>query len=135
MNMEALMQKMLDKKVWAVVGATDNPAKFGNKIYKKLKHYGYEVYAVNPAYETVDGDACYPSLKDLPRKVDCVDVVVGPERAEKVLDEVIEFGIQNIWFQPGTFTPEIIEKSEGAGLDTVYYNCVMVELDRRNNQL
>lgn len=133
--MEELIKKMLDKKVWAVVGATDNPSKFGNKIYKKLKHYGYEVYAVNPAYEMVDGDTCYASLKDLPRKVDCVDVVVSPDRAEKVLEEVSAFGIENIWFQPGTFTPELIEKSESLGLDTVYYNCVMVELDRRNSEI
>lgn len=130
--MEALIKKMLDKKVWAVVGATDNPAKFGNKIYKKLKKYGYEVYAINPAYEKVDGDRCYATLKDLPRKVDCVDIVVSPERAEQALEQVIAFEIENIWFQPGTFTPELIEKSEKAGIDTVYYNCVMVELDKRN---
>ncbi|HAS73466.1 MAG TPA: CoA-binding protein [Clostridiales bacterium UBA8960] len=128
--MDALIKSMLDKKVWAVVGATENSGKFGNKIYKKLKRFGYEVYAVNPMYKTVDGDPCYPSLESLPKKVDCVNVVVNPEKAIEVLRTTIELKIENIWFQPGTFTPEIVETSETAGLNTVYLNCVLVELDQ-----
>lgn len=130
-NMDALIKSMLDKKVWAVVGATENPDKFGNKIYKKLKRFGYEVYAVNPVYKEVDGDICYPNLAELPVKVECVDVVVNPEKAALVLQEVIELGIENIWFQPGTFTPDIVDKSEKAGVNTVYLNCVLVELDQK----
>lgn len=131
MEMEKLIKDMLDKKTWAVVGATENPEKFGNKIYKKLKKFGYEVYAVNPTYDTVDGDICYKDLASIPAKVDCVDVVVAPERAKLVLEEVINLGIENIWFQPGTFTPEIIDASEVAGVNSVYYNCVLVELDKK----
>ncbi len=126
--METQIKTMLDKKIWAVVGATDNPAKFGNKIYKKLKAFGYEVYAVNPVYKTVDGDTCYPNLADVPVKVDCVNVVVSPDKSVLVLENVKALGIDNIWFQPGTYTPEIIEASEVAGLNTVYMSCVLVEL-------
>jgi len=129
--MDALIKSMLGKKVWAVVGATENPDKFGNKIIKKLKRFGYEVYAVNPMYQEVDGEICYPSLSELPVKVDCVDVVVSPDKSINVLQEVIELGIENIWFQPGTFTPEIVDKSEQSGINTVYLNCVLVELDRK----
>ena len=113
--MEALIREMLDKKVWAVVGATQNPQKYGNKIYKKLKKFGYEVYPVNPVYQEIEGDKCYPSLEALPKKVDCVNVVVPPEKSEKTLQHVIDLGIENIWFQPGTFTLEIIDASEAAG--------------------
>lgn len=129
--MDALIKSMLGKKVWAVVGATENPDKFGNKIVKKLKRLGYEVYAVNPMYQEVDGEICYSSLSELPVKVDCVDVVVSPDKSVNVLQEVIELGIENIWFQPGTFTPEIVDKSEQSGINTVYLNCVLVELDRK----
>jgi Predicted CoA-binding protein len=129
--MDALIKSMLDQKKWAVVGATANESKFGNKIYKKLKKFGYEVYPVNPMYQEIDGDICYSSLSDLPVKVDCVDVVVSPERAMETLKEVMELKIKNIWFQPGTFTPEIVETSEVAGVNTVYLNCVLVELDKR----
>lgn len=129
--MDEQIKKMLDQKCWAVVGATDNPSKYGNRIYKKLKRFGYEVYAVNPNYTEVDGDKCYASLSDLPKKVDCVDVVVSPKFAQNTLNEVIELGIENIWFQPDTFTVELIDQSEAAGINTVYLNCVLVELDRR----
>lgn len=128
--MEELIKSMLSKKIWAVVGATENSEKYGNKIYKKLKKYGYEVYPVNPNYTEIDGDKCYPSLKELPKKMDCVDVVLSPKLSVNTLDEVIELGIENIWFQPNTFTMDIIEKAEKSGINTVYLNCVMVELDR-----
>lgn len=128
--MDAIIKSMLDQKVWAVVGATENPGKFGNKIYKKLMRFGYEVYAVNPVYETIDGDKCYPSLDAIPVKVDCVNVVVNPEKAIETLRSAMALGIKNIWFQPGTFTPEIVEMSETAGLNTVYLNCVLVKLDQ-----
>ncbi len=126
--MQTQIKAMLDKKSWAVVGATENPSKFGNKIYKKLKAFGYEVYAVNPMYQSVEGDICYPSLSEVPVKIDCVSVVVGPDKSSDVLAEVKQLGIENIWFQPGTYTPEIVEASEVAGLNTVYMNCVLVEL-------
>lgn len=128
--MESIIKSMLEKKVWAVVGATENETKFGNKIYRKLKRFGYEVYPVNPMYKTIEGDVCYENLSALPKKVDCIDVVVAPERSKDVLAEAIELGIENIWFQPGTFTPEIVEAAEVAGLNTVYLNCVLVELDK-----
>lgn len=131
MEMEKLIKMMLEQKVWAVVGATPNPEKFGNKIYKKLKKFGYEVYPVNPVYDEIEGEVCYKDLASIPVKVDCVDVVVSPDRAKNVIEEVINLGIENIWFQPGTFTPELIDQSEVAGLNTVYYNCVLVELDKK----
>lgn len=128
--MDDQIKRMLDLKVWAVVGATDNASKYGNKIYKKLKKFGYEVYAVNPNYTEVDGDPCYPDLYSVPKVVECIDVVVPPVLSQKVLEAAIDLKIENIWFQPDTFTAEIIDESEKAGLNTVFLNCVLVELDR-----
>ena len=53
---------MLEKKVWAVVGATQNTEKYGYRLYKHLKNNGYTVYAVNPSYDTIDADPCYKNL-------------------------------------------------------------------------
>ena len=72
-----LEELMLEKKVWAVVGANQNPDKYGNMIYKKLKSKGYEVYAVNPLYDTVEGDPCYKDLSSLPKLPDVIDMVVS----------------------------------------------------------
>lgn len=129
--MEKIIKDMLEQKKWAVVGATQNTSKFGYKIVKKLVDHEYDVYPINPRYDQVDSLKCYPSLDELPVDVDCISVVVSPEQSEKVLEMALEKGIKRIWFQPGTFTPELIEKAEDAGIATVYFNCVLVELDKK----
>lgn len=129
MDMEKLKQEMLNKKVWAVVGATSNKEKFGYKIYKKLKDRGYQVYPINPGYDEIDGDKCYKSISELPVKPDCVDIVVSPKISNKVVEEIVDEGIEYVWFQPGTFTEETIELAETKGLKFVYYDCVLVALD------
>lgn len=128
--MENLIKDMLSRKVWAVVGATENQSKFGYKIFDKLRRFGYEVYPVNPVYSEVSGEKCYPALSALPVKPECISVVVGPDKSPEVVMQAKELGIQNIWFQPGTYTPDIIDQSETAGLNTVYMHCVLVELDK-----
>lgn len=130
-EMDMLMDEMLSLKKWAVVGATNNPAKFGNKIYLKLKSNGYDVTAVNPVYESVDDDPCLNSLKDMTEKPDCVSVVVGPKRSIEVVKDAIDLGIKRLWFQPGTFDEEILDLAESNGISIVYYNCVLVEMDNR----
>lgn len=122
-----LSQEMLKKKVWAVVGANTKPDKFGYKIYKKLKKHGYKVYPVNPGYDTVDGDKCYPSLKDLPEKPDVIDMVVNPQIGKGIIEEAAQLGVKYIWLQPGTHNQEIVELLEEKGLNYVK-NCVLVAL-------
>lgn len=129
--MQKVIDEMLDKKVWAVVGATQNASKFGNKIVKKLKKFGYDVYPVNPVYDEVEGLKCYKSLTDLPIKPDCVSVVVGPEKATAVVEEAKGLGIDHMWFQPGAFSEKTIELAEKHEIKIVYYNCVLVELDKK----
>lgn len=125
-----LKNTMLDKKVWAVIGANPDPSRFGYKIYKKLKSCGYTVYGVNANYSEVEGDKIYRSISELPEKPDCIDMVVRPSISEEYLDEIKENGIEYVWFQPGTFDDEVIKKAESLGLNTVYKNnaCVLVEL-------
>lgn len=120
-----LEELMLEKKVWAVVGANQNPEKYGNMIYKKLKNKEYEVYAVNPLYDTVEGDPCYKDLSSLPKLPDVIDMVVSPKRAKPVVEEAAKLGIKYIWFQPGTFDSEVLELANNLGLETVQA-CVLV---------
>jgi predicted CoA-binding protein len=120
-----LEELMLGKKVWAVVGANQNPEKYGNMIYKKLKLRGYEAYAVNPLYDTVEGDPCYKDLASLPKLPDVIDMVVTPKRAKPVLEEAAKLGIKYIWFQPGTYDDEVMELAMKLGLEAVQA-CVLV---------
>lgn len=118
---------MLAKKVWAVVGASENPEKFGYKIYNKLKSKGYTVYPVNPNYDTINGDKCYKDLSSLPEKPDVIDMVVAPKHGKKVIEEAAELGIRDIWLQPGTYDDELMKLIEEKGLNAVQA-CVLVAL-------
>lgn len=129
--MRELINEMLEKKKWAVIGATQNVDKYGYKVYMMLKNCGYEVYAVNPVYDAIEGDLCYNTLHDLPVKVDCVSVVIGPVKSIYLIDEVVSEEIENIWFQPKTYDSKIIKKAKDLNLNAVYGECVLVQLKEK----
>lgn len=116
---------MLKKKIWAVVGANQNPEKFGNMIYKRLKERGYETYGVNPLYDMVDGDQCYKDIASLPKVPEVIVIVISPKRAIAVIGEAAKFGCKYIWFQPGSYDNETLELAKKLGLEAVQA-CVLV---------
>lgn len=119
---------MLKKRVWAVVGVTENQDRFGYKIFKKLMEHGYETYGVNPKYEEIDGEKIYPNLKSIPKNIEVVDVVVPPKATIELLDEIKELGIEYVWFQPGTYDEIVLEKAERLGLKSLFNDCVYATL-------
>ncbi len=110
----------------AVIGATDRPSKYGGIIYRDLKAKGYKVFAVNPYRETVDGDPCWKSVKDLPEKPTIANFVIPAARGLEVLDECEEAGILNIWVQPGAESPELEERLATGPFTYLTRACVMV---------
>lgn len=122
-----LEETMLEKKVWAVVGANRNHEKFGNRIYRKLKSKGYEVYAVNPGYDTVEGDPCYPDLASLPVVPDVLNFVIPPARGITVVEEAASLGIRYLWLQPGTHDDALMARIAKLGLEAVQA-CVLVAM-------
>ena len=128
LEMELLKKEMLERKVWAVVGASPKKDKFGYKIYKKLKARGYEVFPVHPGCDLIDGDKCYSSLNELPKIPECVNMVVPPRVTNSTLEEIVKLNINNVWLQPGTFDEETIALYEEKGVNTVYYDCILVAL-------
>lgn len=133
-SQEERREAMLEKKIWAVVGASQHKKNFGYKIYKTLKRFGYEVYPVNPGCDIIDGDKVYPRIGDLPVVPECIDMVVKPEIGIRLLDSFKKTGISYVWFQPGTINDEIIKKAEEMGFEAVTEGCVMAELNRRVNR-
>ena len=129
------IQAMLQKKVWAVVGATDNETKFGHKIFKLLNKAGYQVYPVNPGLETVLGQRCYPSLSALPVKPDAVNFVVPPKVGELIVAECAELGIKDVWLQPGANAEPVVAAAQKAGLNVIDRSCILVEVRKRNPNL
>ncbi len=130
MNKE-LIQKFLKKSnIFAVVGASRDPKKYGYQVYKDLKEAGYEVYPVNPNTDKILGDKCYPDLGDLPTKPDVVDVVVPPKITEEIVKTCKKLGITKVWMQPGSESKTAIKFCDENGIDVVHGACVMIERRR-----
>jgi predicted CoA-binding protein len=116
--------------VIAVVGATDTPWKYGGKIYCDLKAKGFQVRAVNPNRDSVDGDPTFPDLAAVPDDIDIVDVVVPPDVGERIVADAAALGLTHIWFQPGAESQRVIEQAKAAGLDVIHHQCIMVRAGR-----
>lgn len=110
----------------AVVGATDDPSKYGSVIYRHLKAKGFEVYAVNPNRDTVDGDPAYPTLADLPVRPTVVNFVVPPDQTLRVLEQARDLGLTNVWIQPGAQSAEVHELIDENGFNALVNACIMV---------
>jgi predicted CoA-binding protein len=123
--MQELIKEFMAKKRFAVVGATDNAEKYGNRIFKNLTSRGYEVYPVNPNLKEIEGVKCYPSLAELPVKVDVVDFVVPPNVTESILKECKRLELDRIWLQPGSESDAAIAYCHDNKLKVVYGTCVM----------
>jgi len=122
---ETLEQFLAFRRI-AVVGVSRSPNKYGHKIYFDLKSKGYEVYAVNPMLDKVNGDPCYPDLASLPGPVDVVNVVVPPKRGRQVVDECLKLGIERLWFQPGAESEELLQYCRENHLKIVHNQCLMI---------
>ena len=117
------LNKMVEQKNWAVVGARSDESTFGYKIPMRMLEHGYNVYMVNPKLDEIEGHRVYKKLSDIEEKIDVVDVVVNPKVAISVLDEAKAMGIENIFFQPGTYKDETLEYADKLGLNYVT-NCI-----------
>ncbi|MFC2177408.1 CoA-binding protein [Actinomycetota bacterium] len=126
-NMDPVATALLDRdSTIAVVGATDDPGKYGSVIYRDLKGKGYTVYAVNPGRDTVDGDPVYATLADLPFAPTIVNFVVPPPVALAVLAEAKELGFSLVWLQPGSSSAAVREYVESNGFEHLIDACIMV---------
>lgn len=102
--------------VYAVVGATTNTDKYGYKVLKDLEAGGYTVVGVNPKYSAIEGIPVYPTLADVPGKVDVAIFVVPPDVGMTLLPQVEEKGITKVWLQPGAENKEMIHVAADAGI-------------------
>jgi uncharacterized protein len=94
--------EFLAKRRIAVTGVSRHPESHGsNVVYQRLRQRGYEVFAVNPNADEVEGDRCYHDLKAIPGGVDAVVIGTRPETAERTMRECAELGIKHVWMHRG----------------------------------
>ena len=98
---EAASDFLAHKRI-AVTGVSRTPGNHGsNVVYKRLRDRGYEVFAVNPNAEEVEGDPAYSDLRSIPGGVEAVVIGTRPERAEGTMRECAELGITHVWMHRG----------------------------------
>jgi predicted CoA-binding protein len=139
MSTRALVEEILDKRCFAVTGASHNPDKYGYKVYKSLKNAalsaGYKVYAVNPNTDTVDGDPCYPSLDNVPDPIDCVVTVTPPSITEDTVHSAGHLHIPYIWMQPGSESTAAFNTARANSMQIVSGGpCIMTALQVRRSR-
>ena len=126
-DLNSLIAKYVNEPVWAVVGASNNKAKYGNRIYLKLKEAGYKVYPVNRREQLIEGDTAYSNLTDLPEPPTVINMVVPPREAPAVVEQAQAAGAQAIWFQPGAESQTAARWAQDHGMDVIEA-CILVQL-------
>ncbi|MGW5237858.1 CoA-binding protein [Monashia sp. NPDC004114] len=121
----------LSHKRVAVTGVSRKAASHGsNAVYQRLRERGYEVYAVNPNAEQVEGDTAYPDLKSIPGGVEAVVIGTRPERARATLEECAALGIQRVWMHRGpgggSVSKEAADWARGHGISVIDGGCPLM---------
>lgn len=116
--------------VAGVSRGSDIPA---NYIYRKFRDNGYEVFAVNPKAQEVEGDPCYPNLTSVPEQLDGVVVATPPSAAEGLVRECLDLGIPRIWmhrsFGTGSVSEEAVQLCRQGGIAVIPGSCPMMYLE------
>ncbi len=129
-NLEKLAQDFLAQRRIAVAGASRTGDTAGNIIYKKLRDSGFEVFAVNPNAERIEGDACYADLGSIPGGVDGVVVATHPDVSAGVVRECADLGIKRVWihqaFGAGSVSEDALKAAKDAGITVIPGACPMM---------
>jgi uncharacterized protein len=103
-------------KAIAVVGASANRRKFGNKCVRAYLHAGWQVFPVNPHEREVEGLPAYPDLAALPAPVERISVYLPPPLTSALLPEIARAGASEVWFNPGAADARVLDEARRQGI-------------------
>jgi predicted CoA-binding protein len=103
----------------AVIGASGNRNKYGNKALRAFAQRGYTIYAINPNEREVEGYRTYPSVLDVPGPIDMATVYVPAHIGVKVLDDIAQKGIGEVWLNPGADDDRVVDRARALGLNVI----------------
>jgi uncharacterized protein len=106
-------------QVVAVVGASRDRHKFGNKALRAFRDAGHTVIAINPHETDVEGERTYASVLDVPEPIDMATVYVQPDVALRLLDEFQRKQIPEVWLNPGADDDEVLAEARRRGLNVI----------------
>ena len=122
-----MLESLKDKnKSIALVGASNDPSKYGNKILLNLKSKGFNVIPVNTKEEEIDGSPVFKSVSDIKECPSIINFVVPPSVGIKITKDLVEKGYDNFWYQPGAESEEISNYLESKNKNYIDDQCIMV---------
>jgi predicted CoA-binding protein len=129
MNSAEKIKQFLSASCFAVVGASADRSKYGNKVLRCYLQNHKPVYPVNPHEQRIEGLACVQKLSGLPSEVQSISVITPPSITEKIVKQAIALNIKNIWLQPGAENDLAIKQCQEAGINLIAHGpCLLVVL-------
>ncbi len=129
-DVAALRRILTENKVIAVVGLSANESRPSFFAAKYMLDHGYRIIPVNPTYEEILGQTCYPDLESIPEPVEIVDVFQRPDRVMHTCQSAIAIKARVLWMQLGVVNEEAAAQAVQAGLEVVMDRCVKIEYAR-----
>ena len=127
------IEAFLAGSAFAVVGASANREKYGNKILRCYMQHDLQAIPVHPTLNEVEGEPCFEQLSDLCTMVHGVSIITPPAVTNQIIEEMIELGIKHVWMQPGAESKEAIARAQEAGINCIAGGpCLLVVLGYRD---
>jgi len=121
-------------KTVAVIGASNNRSKFGNRAVRAYREQGYTVIPINTHEREVEGLAVFRSVLDVPGPIDMASFYVPPEVGERVIDEIAQKGIAEVWLNPGSESDALIARARALAIQPIVA-CSIVALGQNPYEL
>jgi uncharacterized protein len=114
-------------QVVAVIGASPKPDRYAYKAMQMLREYGHQAVPVNPAFAEVLGEKCYPTISDIPTKIDTATLYVGKHRSDLLAGQILGAHPRRIIFNPGAENAELAKRADELAIETIE-GCTLVML-------
>jgi predicted CoA-binding protein len=121
---QELKELLTNATTIAIVGASSNPDKAPYGIMQKLQKAGYKVIPINPRETEILGERSYPSLIDVPERIDIVDVFRRAEDTPAIADDAVKIGAKALWLQTGITSEDAAQRAKAGGLSVVMDLCI-----------
>ena len=111
----------------AILGASPKPERYAYKAFRMLRDHGHRPVPINPAFDDMLGEKCYPTITDAPKPIDTVTMYLGEARSNPLIAEIIAAKPRRIIMNPGAENAQLAEEAEAAGIEVVE-GCTLVML-------
>jgi predicted CoA-binding protein len=114
-------------EIVAILGASPKPERYAYKAFETLQEYGHRPIPINPAFDEILGEKCYPKISDFPEPIDTITIYLGEARSNPLADEIVDAKPRRIIMNPGAENSALAAKAEDAGIEVVE-GCTLVML-------